>query len=156
MKRWFFDLEETVIDNWFSAQIINQSVVSSFIEQNNITHITIFSAAVFNPVDKFYFNSKIKKPLEGAFGVTVADCVSMMDVWKQSSLKNILFDSVTECLIIMGKKRMFEEWCRKYNNVHCVLLDDSFDDEVINNKTHNRITEFVNVNNLRFDNEKES
>ena len=57
----------------------------------------------------------------------------MENVWKNTTWKCSKFESVAEMLSLIGKKRIFEDWClQKFPNSHCILIDDSFGDTLFN------------------------
>ena len=150
-KIFYFDLEETIIESWHDPLLCNVGKVRDFIAKNNIEQIHIFSAAIWNDVDKHTFEKSLKIFLEGVFNIEILSWPSMEDVWKETQWKTVKFDNVMEMIAMIGKKRMFEDWCKwmHHKDSHCVLLDDSFEDEIIINRVHNTQIEVVNIINYK-------
>lgn len=150
-KIFYFDLEETVIESWHDPLLCNVKKVRDFIAKNNIEQIHIFSAAIWNDRDKNTFEKSLKPFLEGVFNIEILSCPSMEDVWKETQWKTVKFDNVMEMIAMIGKKCMFEDWCKwkHHKDSHCVLLDDSFEDEIIINRVHNTQVEVVNIINYK-------
>ena len=147
-KIFYFDLEETVITSWEEALLCNKHKVDSFIAQNDVKEIHIFSAAIWNDRDKEVFEKQLKNWLENIFDVKILSWPSMTDVWKETNWKMVKFENVMELISTIGKKRMFEDWCKikHHRDSHCVLLDDSFEEEILINKVHNTVIEVVDIN----------
>ena len=150
-KIFYFDLEGTVIEDWHDPLLCNVQKVRDFIAKNEINEIHIFSAAIWNERDKNVFFKSMKQCLEGAFAVQIVSWPSMEEVWKNTQWKAVKFDDVMEMIAMIGKKRMFEDWCKwmHHKDSHCFLLDDSFDDEVLINTVLNTRIEVVNIINYK-------
>jgi len=150
-KVFYFDLEETVIESWFDPILVNKATIESFIEENNIKDIHIFSAAIWNEQDKHIFERDLKTWIEQVFNINILSWPSMEEVMKESCWKNAIFEDVTEFLCMIGKKRAFEDWCKikHHRDTHCILLDDSFEDEILTNSVHNTKIEVVNILRLK-------
>jgi FMN phosphatase YigB (HAD superfamily) len=150
-KVWVFDLEETVIQSWDNPVLCNVDRVRTFIKDNNIKDVHIFSAAIWNEQDKHHFEVKLKSFLENAFEINIVSWPSMEDAWKNSHWHGTFFEGVCELLTLIGKKRLFEDWCmwNALAGSHCVLLDDSFGNTVLTNYDTNIVIETVDVLKLR-------
>lgn len=145
----FLDLEETVIDSWDSGLLINITKVKTWLSSLGIKEVSVFSAAIWNDSDKNAFNNHLKIPLEEALEVKILDWVSMEEVWRSTSWKAVTFDSVCEMISLIGKKRMFEDWCMLENRgIHNVLLDDSFGNWRIEHRDSFTVIEIVDVNSI--------
>lgn len=130
----------------------NKQKVEAFIRQNNVKEVHIFSAAIWDERDKTTFEKNLKTWLENVFNISILSWPSMYDVWQETQWKRFAFDSVSELISKVGKKRMFEDWCKimHHRDTHCILLDDSFEEEILFNKVHNTIIEVVDVNKIQF------
>ena len=150
-KVFFFDLEETVIECWSNPILCNKDKIISFIQQNNVEEVHIFSAAIWDDRDKSIFEKTLKSWLEDTFNIKILSWPSMTEVWKETQWKICKFENVQEIIAMIGKKRMFEDWCKikHHKDSHCILLDDSFDEEVLFNKVHNTAIEVVDVNKVQ-------
>lgn len=147
-KVFYFDLEETLITSWVDTLLCNKEKVEAFIKQHNVKEVHIFSAAIWDDYDKNIFEKNLKGWLEGVYNISIVSWPSMKDVWAKTNWKTVKFDNVSEFIMIIGKKRMFEDWCKlmHHRDSHCILLDDSFEEESLINKVHNTIIEVVDVN----------
>ena len=149
-KKFFFDLEETVIESWDNPLLVNKTKVESFIHENNISEVSIFSAAIWDDNDKVVFERQLKPWIESVFDIKIIDWPSMTDVWDKTAWKGTQFENVTEMISLVGKKRLFEDWCKVHHRgLFCTLLDDSFDDEIIINHSKNVIIQVVNILTLK-------
>lgn len=147
-KIFYLDLEGTLIDSFFEKQLINVDVVRWFINFHRIKEVNVFSAAIWDDIDLLEFNVKIKDFIESEFGVTVVSCPTMEEVCKITpNLQSICFDYVSEVISLLGKKRMFEDWCfrKKEPNTHHVLIDDSFGNTTLIDYDLNIIVETIDV-----------
>lgn len=124
----FLDLEGTVINNWDDALLLNKCLdIRSWLKCNRVKEVAIFSAAIWNEADKQRFEKVIKPFLEDALDVKIMEWPSMEDVWKSTTWKGVGFENVCEMISLIGKKRMFEDWClEKERGNHSILIDDSF------------------------------
>lgn len=147
-KVFYFDLEETLITSWVDTLLCNKEKVDAFIKQHNVKEVHIFSAAIWDDYDKNIFEKNLKGWLEGVYNISIVSWPSMKDVWAKTNWKTVKFDNVSEFIMIIGKKRMFEDWCKlmHHRDSHCILLDDSFEEESLINKVHNTIIEVVDIN----------
>lgn len=147
-KVFYFDLEETLITSWVDTLLCNKEKVEAFIKQHNVKEVHIFSAAIWDDYDKNIFEKNLKGWLEGVYNISIISWPSMKDVWAKTNWKTVKFDNVSEFIMIIGKKRMFEDWCKlmHHRDSHCILLDDSFEEESLISKVHNTIIEVVDIN----------
>lgn len=147
-KVFYFDLEETLITSWVDTLLCNKEKVEAFIKQHNVKEVHIFSAAIWDDYDKNIFEKNLKGWLEGVYNISIVSWPSMKDVWARTNWKTTKFDNVSEFITLIGKKRMFEDWCKlmHHRDSHCILLDDSFEEESLINKVHNTIIEVVDIN----------
>lgn len=149
-KIFYFDLEETIIESWNDPVLCNVSVVKDFIKDNGITEIHIFSGAIWNGKDKNHFELTMKSWLERVFGVEIKSFPSMEEVRRVTQWKSVLFEDVQEMVNLIGKKRMFEDWCIQTHSrgSHCVLLDDMFGNTILINRDLDITVETVDVTKL--------
>lgn len=147
-KIFYFDLEETLITSWVDTLLCNKQKVEAFIKHHNVKEVHIFSAAIWDDFDKTTFEKNLKEWLEGVYNISIISWPSMKDVWAKTNWKTVKFDNVSEFIMLIGKKRMFEDWCKitHHRDSHCILLDDSFEEEILTNKNHNTIIEVVDIN----------
>lgn len=147
-KVFYFDLEETLITSWVDTLLCNKEKVEAFIKQHNVKEVHIFSAAIWDDYDKNIFEKNLKEWLEGVYNISIVSWPSMKDVWAKTNWKTVKFDNVSEFIMLIGKKRMFEDWCKimHHSDSHCILLDDSFEEEILTNKNHNTTIEVVDIN----------
>ncbi len=147
-KVFYFDLEETLITSCVDTLLCNKEKVEAFIKQYNVKEVHIFSAAIWDDYDKNIFEKNLKEWLEGVYNISIISWPSMKDVWAKTNWKTVKFDNVSEFIMIIGKKRMFEDWCKliHHRDSHCILLDDSFEEESLISKVNNTIIEVVDIN----------
>lgn len=138
----FIDLEQTVIDDWWSATPINLHLRSELSGKD----VIIFSFALLNLQDKIEFNKRIKPEIEQVFGCKIIDAVLMSDVTKEIALKfnNLHFFDVVDEIDYrntLGKQDLFLRYCQKFSDSAIFLFDDMVDNIVVLDKLRkNRIT----------------
>ena len=149
--RVFIDLEETIIESWDNPLLMNVSKLKDILSTLEVSSVDVFSAAVWNDTDKSIFVSQMKEAIERVLDVVIVDTISMGDVWFQTQWKSAKFESICEMTALIGKKRMFEDWCReKHFNEHCILIDDSFGNSFLHNSDSGGIVQVIDVNNPKY------
>lgn len=151
-KIYYFDLEETLINSFYKPDFCNQNTIEDFILINDIKEIGIFSAAIFNIRDKDHFVKYIKEGIEKRYNITIPfSRVIMLDEVVDIFMTNMCLGiDTTEMLSFYGKDGTFHKYCEFVHkeNTHCILLDDSYDNQVFNNTDKKLITEIVNINSI--------
>lgn len=149
--RVFIDLEETIIESWYNPLLMNVIKIKNILSTLEVSSVDIFSAAIWNDTDKQIFLLQMKEAIERVLGIKIINVISMEDVHVQTQWKQAKFESICEMIALIGKKRMFEDWCReKHFNEHCVLVDDSFGNSFLHNCDSGGIVQVIDVNNPKF------
>lgn len=144
----FLDLEGTVIATWDDRVLCNIERVKSFL--GDVKEVHIFSAAIWNDKDKRVFSDDIKPFLERVLDVSIMTWPSMEDVWKTTTWKGTRFENVQEMIALIGKKRMFEDWCfqKEQPETTCILVDDMFGNTTLIHDDLGIVVKTVDVNTL--------
>lgn len=126
MEVWL-DLEETIIDNWWDALLINPNRIKRWLDERNVTELRIWSFAIGNDEDKRIFERVMKKPIETALGRPILEWPSVEEMQKLvERYEGIIYDSQTEFIQINSKKWSFIKFCLgNKTGEHCVLIDDA-------------------------------
>ena len=151
--KFYFDLEETLINSFHSPIFCNQNKIERFIKDNEIKEIGIFSAAICNIRDKEHFILYIKEGIEKRYGIKIIDSrvITMQQVVNMYMSNLCISLDISELLSLYGKNGAFHQYCNLlYRSNHtCILLDDAFDDITIHNHKTNLITKIVNITELK-------
>ena len=144
----FLDLEGTVIATWDDRVLCNIERVKSFL--GDVKEVHIFSATIWDDKDKRTFAEEIKPILEQVLEVSIMTWPSMEDVWRTTTWKGTRFENVQEMIALIGKKRMFEDWCfqKEPPKTTCVLVDDMFGNTTLINEDLKIVVKTVDVNTL--------
>jgi hypothetical protein len=141
----YFDLEETVINNWFDCNLVNVHKVRSFIKHNNIEEIRIFSFAINNQADLDHFDKIMRSWLEQMFNIKIGHVIIEQEVTKTIVDKYRV--DFAEVHSILNKQFCFIEYAtQNHSNEHVVLLDDQVSNLTIHNKDLNLKIDLINVN----------
>lgn len=122
----FLDLEETIIQSWENHTLMNIDKIKFIIDKTEPDEINIFSGAIWCGDDVFKFTSKLKNTLEQALSITINKAFPMSEVIRLSSWGNCAFENRMESMIVVGKFRIFEDFCeRNFKHTKCYLVDDA-------------------------------
>lgn len=146
----FLDLEETVINNWDEALLVNTTRVREWLESRKVRRVHLFSFAVWNQKDQERFHKEIKPFLTKALGVSFLDCPTVEDfLLADLKVTAVHWDSLHEFIATRGKVDAFRSWCKlHFDGKHNVLLDDVVPNAVWENRDSGLKLEFVNVKEL--------
>lgn len=147
----FFDLEETLINEWGEFFIVNEKKVSKFIKTlPNNTEFGLFSFAVYNQKDLDLFNKEHKDFIQNVFGFkfddnllfTVEDIISNIKKIK----KTLKFD-FKDFFDFFDKESSFSLMSKlnEFKNCHLILVDDLVNNIELFNKDLNVKVTFINV-----------
>ena len=154
----FIDLEETLIDNWDSANLgprtkVWQLLGDHFLHTVNDAPLeaTVWSFAVWDDHDKEHFDKRMRKWLEEVFNlkfVRVVTCKEMRDTIVELKGFNLGLD-VSEMVQIWSKDRSLEDWVKfhlnDFANSRIVLLDDMVMNKTVRFEDANVEVRFVRV-----------
>lgn len=141
----FLDLEETLIDEWTTKNIINIDKIKQLITEINPSTVHIFSAAIWNINDINEFNNELRYYLNTAFNIRIDKVVSMKTAKKFSSWKTYN-STIQELLLTIGKFKLFIDFCKSnYSNCTCILIDDMCDNEIITNSDLNLKIQMIRI-----------
>lgn len=110
-RKVFLDLEETIIESWDNPIIMNHKKISKFLRNLDITHVGIFSFAIWNDEDKVNFERfEIKQMIEQSLQVFVGKVLTVPEMadevfWKQGTVIEPM-----EFIQLWGKQRAFLDW----------------------------------------------
>lgn len=146
VMRVFCDLEETLIDNWGDALLVNVDRISNWFELHNITEIEIFSFACWHEKDRQHFNNMMRAMIERAFKVKVTVVWTTEEI-QEIVLRHLMTEfTLSEFLSIWGKRRAFAEFCDAlYKDDICVLLDDCVPNLTFFDHDKNLVVEYIKV-----------
>lgn len=148
---FFLDLEETVIDSWGSARLVNTDSVRHFLRLQDATKVGVFSFAIQNDSDREEFFDKIAPRLADALDIQFSrECPTVTELRAlDQHVTGTWFDSVFDFIQLRGKQQAFTLWANtNFRNTNCVLVDDTVDDITVHNRLTGRDIHFVNVVNL--------
>lgn len=131
----YLDLEETVIDNWYSGNPKHDNIsrIVNFLKTNQTTHVGIFSAAIYNEAHLNYFDKHHKDYIQNMLGVLIVDVVSMDRVLQEINGDTCMvyprFENTVDAMYTLGKDNLFIEWCKATKRGKTTfLIDDSYGD----------------------------
>lgn len=122
----FLDLEGTIIDSWDNRVPVNLSKIKSFLEQNNIKEVNIFSFAIHNEDDLTEFcRDDFKGWLEEILNVKIVSHPTVEDMCK-AVLQHVGINwSTHELISVWTKLRSFQDFCQAcFKDSSCTLIDD--------------------------------
>jgi hypothetical protein len=142
----FWDLEETCMTSWSDGCLANVSKLRDWVEENNVTEVTVFSFAVWNDADVEKFNREFKPMIERAFNVKVVDVVKAETVKEVCCYEMRAAFSLSEFVSLWGKKRSFMEYCAlTLKDCTAVLVDDCVPNMTVHFHDSNLVVEYVDV-----------
>lgn len=148
-KVLFLDLEETVIKSWDNPELINVDKIKNFIKKISPDEINILSVAIWCNSDVEIFMERYKGVIEKALAIRMNKVYAMSDFIKQSSWGNCSFESRMESMMVVGKFRIFEDFCeRNLPKTFCLLIDDNCPSKIIVNMDTETTINLVNVDKL--------
>lgn len=140
----FLDLEETVIDDWYSAKFLphNIKIIREKIKQleehfdDKFEYIDIFSFAILEQKDLDRFDIYFKNDIEKIFKLPVRNILCFDKPFINTFLKqfNTSIKSnqrMQDVLTLNSKSQMFELFCKdNHKGERSILFDDVVEDEV--------------------------
>jgi hypothetical protein len=142
----FLDLEETVIDDWFSCCFLNHKIekIKNLINQfsleflkeksnkNNI-NLVLFSAAIINEKDLEEFNNSIKPILEENFELDFKEIImfdnkTIFGLARECGIKPTNEDTIHDIFMFNIKEEVFNLVAKK-NEIN-ILFDDTVQNKV--------------------------
>jgi hypothetical protein len=148
---FFLDLEETVIDSWGSARLVNTDSVRKFLRLQGAQKVGVFSFAIQTDSDRQEFFDKIAPNLAKALDIEFRrDCPTVAELRAlDQHVTSTWFDSVFDFIQLRGKQQAFTLWANtNFQGTNCVLVDDTVDDITVHNRLTGRNIHFVNVVNV--------
>ena len=154
--RVFLDLEETIIESWGNPVLVNHQRINKFLKKLDITHVGIFSFAIWDENDKRNFDRfGIKDTIENALEVRINNVLTIPDIAKEVFWKQGMVISINEFITIWGKQRAFIDWAMMQprfdeGDMEFILIDDVVQNLTILDRDSNgsfKITLF-NVENI--------
>lgn len=149
-KIFYFDLEETLISSFNNPVLVNENAVEDYILANDIKEISIFSAAISDTRDKGRFIEKIQPLILERYDITIPfNKIIMLQEVVDSFMENMGVSlDVAEMLCFYGKDGSFHKYCKFVHekDTHCILLDDSYENQSFISKDRNSVSEIVNIN----------
>ena len=151
MHVWL-DLEATIITCWEEGFLINQEVIKSWLDENNIGDINIWSFALWDEKDRDEFiTSGMKSAIEKVLDrrILTHPCIREMRamIFKTEKLKYI---STRDFIQINGKHWSFIKFCMgEHPDKKCVLIDDMVPSiEIRDSRTQGEII-LINIEDLK-------
>lgn len=141
----YFDLEQTVIDDWYQGNPVNIHKVREFIKHNEIDEIRIFSFAIYSDPDIKIFNTQYKEWLELMFRVKIVGIMPEKEVTNMiTEHYNVEFADIFN---VLDKQFCFIEYAKhNYAKTQVVLLDDQVTNMTINDRDRKLQIDLINVN----------
>lgn len=152
----FLDLEQTIISIWTDPVLCNVGKIRSFLEENDIKTVGIFSFAIYNYNDQVIFEREIKPMIERALGVTVLTWPSVQDQVKAdqefTGRRSYSDFEIHDFIAYRGKQDAFRNYVlsklSKYQFRRAILIDDVVPDQTIVDRRNNWAIEYYNVDRL--------
>jgi hypothetical protein len=154
----FLDLEDTVITNWRDQYYTNVQKVRTWLIENEIKEVGIFSFAIYDDADKTIFEKQLKVGLTDVFGIRITtwpSVLEMMDIdtrhtgdyWRNESS---IGTAVTEFINLRGKTQAFINFANEQfpDAKSIALLDDVVKNTIITYPDEQRTIHLVNVDKL--------
>ena len=156
----YLDLEETVIDDWYSVCflehkiLIIKDIIQNLTEKYNDYNINLilFSAAVCNEDDVRIFEDNIKNDLENKLGIPFNSYYTFSNknifkLAKQNGIKKLPDDTIHDIFMFNIKEEVFNLLCKENNGIN-VLFDDTVTTKII---THSKTEEMFDDVHTRID-----
>jgi len=156
----YLDLEETVIDDWYSVCflehkiLIIKDIIQNLTEKYNDydVNLILFSAAVCNEDDIKIFENNIKNDLENKLGILFSSYYTFSNknifkLAKQNGIKILPDDTIHDIFMFNIKEEVFNLLCKKNKGIN-VLFDDTVSTKTI---THSKTKEMFNNIHTRID-----
>jgi hypothetical protein len=145
----FIDLEETVIQSWFTPFPIYENIhkIKKFAEENNVSKLYIFSLAILNLEDVRKGTLTLAK-LELIFGMELIP-VTMEHIFSEIKNKHKFVGEINEwsdIFLFNGKEQPFELYINTFaEDEEYVLFDDCVETKTIEYKNKNLKITFKNI-----------
>ncbi len=143
---WFWDLEETCINSFYSPTYCNVDKLLKYIADNNITEVIILSFAIWYDKELNHFTKTMHTAIEERFGIKIIDVLKADDIRKVVCGRMVAEFDLTDFIALWGKKRSFIEYSSAlYKDCTTVLIDDCIPNLTINDHDNNLTIELVDV-----------
>jgi hypothetical protein len=150
-KMLFLDLEETLIDDWHTKNILHlqiQKIKKEIIEPHSFDSAVLFSFAVWDEEEKNHFDIFLKEKLEELLGITIT-VQTMEQVFEKVLKKNGITGErreFSDIFLFNAKFQLFSDWIKlmKENNILAILVDDTVEDQELLLKKSNNLIQFFN------------
>lgn len=126
----FMDLEQTIIDNWYSKRLMNVEKLNNFYRLNNVEDISIWSFAINDAEDLGHFYCHLHETLEDVLGVHI-DVTDTGDATLEVCEREQL--EFEDLCYYLNKFRTFVAYARHHCKGQTVVL---LDDDVPNTELH--------------------
>lgn len=132
-KKFFFDLEQTLISIWGDPVISNRQWVTELIAAEGVKDISIFSFACWHDKDRDHFNSTMKEWLEDVFGFQIVSVPTVEDIARVVRKVNCCDFHIHDIISLWGKQRSFEDFVlfSRERDTEFVLVDDAVPNKVV-------------------------
>lgn len=149
-RKFFLDLEETMVESWDDARVCNLGKLKSFFKNNDVKNIHMFSFAIWNQADKETFLTKFKPFLEEVFDVNIESVPTLEEILGDVKAHNKSEWDLIDLSVVWGKHRSFVDFCTlNFTNAICVLLDDAVPNQTVLVRDFNLQIEIINVKHSR-------
>jgi hypothetical protein len=147
----FLDLEETVINNWHDATLVNTTKVRDLLGTLGVSSVRLFSFALYHDKDRDRFNTVLKPFLERALDVKFLDSPTVEDfLLADKQITGLHWDGITDFIQVRGKIDAFRSWCKaKFDKQHNILIDDTVPNATWHNTDTGLILQYIDVKRLK-------
>jgi hypothetical protein len=144
----WLDLEETIIDSWSSGVLINTHKIKKWLDDHNVSLISIWSFAIWNEVDQQEFvSSGMKSAIEQALHRPIVSAPSILNMKEYVyDYERIHYDDGCDFMTMNGKHWSFIKFCMgRWPGTHCVLIDDCVPSWTIKDNATGGVIELINI-----------
>jgi hypothetical protein len=140
----YLDLEETVIDDWYTQVFLNNKIdiikrtLDNISEMYNDTkmNLILFSAAVCDKNDIEEFENFIKPILEDKLRIRFSEYFIFSDeniikLARENGISILKIDSIHDIFMFNIKEEVFNLLCNKTGGIN-VLFDDTIESKIVN------------------------
>lgn len=139
----YLDLEETVIDDWFTQSFLNNKIEKIKIiikklseKYNTDINLILFSAAVCDDNDIKEFETYIKPLLEKKLQLQFQEYFifsnkNIFELAKRNKISVLPNDTIHDIFRNNIKEEVFNLWCKGSKGIN-VLIDDTVENKIVN------------------------
>ena len=128
MTTLWFDLEATLIESWGEPFIINQEKIFNFLKEFPCDEIGIFSFAIWDDKDRWFFSTHLKPHIEAIFGIGIARVPTKQELFQAIKKNHKCKFSFEDFHDFWDKEKGFVDWIRVTNSGTHILIDDMVED----------------------------